>query len=174
MASMNGVDSPFSMKFGPSREGGSGTQERHDFSPGPRPSPGSVAPAGGYGNFHPGASRAAQRGQAALQQDGQLEIDEGTTYDGMGFSARGSDFVEGGRMTGYDLRLHGCGRRGEVNLDPGREAREQAHASEDSLPPETDQLPTWMGIATEVGPPPGLGDPDDSGSDGSFCRVDCG
>ena len=164
----------FYMKFGPSREGGSETQERHDFSPGPTPSPGSVAPTGGYGNFHPGASRAAQRGQAALPRDGQLEIDEGTTYDGTGFSARGSDFTEGGRMTGYDLRLHGCGRTGEVNLDPGREAREQAHASEDSLPPEADQLPVWMGIATEVGFPPGLHDPDDSTSDGSFCKVDCG
>ena len=84
------------------------------------------------------------------------------------------DFTEGGRMTGYDLRLHGCGRTGEVNLDPGREAREQAHASEDSLPPEADQLPVWMGIATEVGFPPGLHDPDDSTSDGSFCKVDCG
>ena len=159
----------FYVKFGASQEGGTGTQDRHDFQPGPLPPPGSVAPLQGYGGSHPENSRARQRGRKALEQDEHLTVEDAVTYDGRGISACGSENIEGGRMTGYELRLHGRERRGEADQDPDQEARSWAQVSEDGdpLPLEADQWPVWMGIATEVHPPPGLDkNSEDSASDG--------
>ena len=86
-----------------------------------------------------------QRGRRALQQDGQFEVEDGITYDGVGISACGSESIEGGKMTGYELRLHGREQRGEIDQDPSQEARNMAQSSggSDLLPPEADLDGHW-------------------------------
>ena len=158
----------FYAKFGTSQEGGIGTQGRHDFQPGPLPPAGSVAPTQGYGGSNPVSSRAKQRGQKALEQKNHLKVEDGITYDGAGISACDTESIEGGEMTGYDLRFFGCGRRGEIDLDPGREARDRAQGSQDGIPPEADQLPVWMGIETPGPQQRGHESEPESVSDDSF------
>ena len=72
--------------------------------------------------------------------------------------------LEGGPMTGYELRLQGCEQRGELEVDSGQAAWTQSLTWEGLL-----QLPCWMGIATVPSPPPRLErHEEDSESDGSF------
>ena len=162
----------FYVKFEALPEGRAGNLDRRDVRPGPLPPPGSVSAISGYGGSNPESSRAAQRGRKALQGSENAE-EEGVTYGGRGISARDIESIEGGTMTGYELRLQGREHRGEIGSDPGQltENAYQAAGTGDLLPPEADQWPIWLGIETAVQPRPsheGERKDDDCESDGSF------
>ena len=177
----------FYVKFEPSPHEKVGSQDQRDLSQGSVPLPGSGSSVQGYGGSNSGETRAKQRGQKALQQGDHRSLKQVATYDGGGLSARGSEFIESGQMSGYDLRVLGCERRGEVQATSGRDERseqgllvgtQQQPPEADQLPigerlpPEADQLPIWLSIQTKVQPPPKLQpspkDPEDLESDGSF------
>ena len=125
----------FYVKFEALPEGRAGNLDRRDDRPGPLPPPGSVSAIRGYGGSNPESSRAAQRGRKALQGSENAE-EEGVTYGGRGISACDIESIEGGKMTGYELRLQGREHRGEMGGDPGQltENAPQAAGSSDSPP----------------------------------------
>ena len=148
----------FYVKFGPQHEDPAGRTQ------GPIPPPGSVSSIRGYGSTEAHRSRAGERGRSVMHAEGRAADGDGTAYDGSAISARGSVSLEGGPMTGYELRLQGCEQRGELEVDSGQAAWTQSLTWEGLL-----QLPCWMGIATVPSPPPRLErHEEDSESDGSF------